>query len=105
MKINIKNKTVELKYGFRAMLIYEQIQGKSFEPKTIGDVVVFFYSIVLGSTKDFSLTYDDFLDWLDDNPSAVTDFSLWMQSIADTNSLLRQNNKTDNSEGESDPNV
>ncbi len=75
MKVTIKEKDITLKYTFRALMIYENITNKSFNPKGISDVVIFFYSVVVASSKDTSLTFDDFLDWLDDNPAAINEFS------------------------------
>ena len=81
MEIVIKNKTIDLKYTFRALMIYENITQKSFNPKGISDVVVFFYSVVVASTKDTTLSFDDFIDWLDDNATAINEFSVWLTSI------------------------
>lgn len=98
MKIQIKNTEITLKYSFRSLIIYEQITGKSFEPKSLGDIIIYFYSSVLGSAKDFTITYDEFLDWLDENPSAITDFSKWLADIASVNQHISQNNSTEQTE-------
>ena len=74
MEIVIKNKTIDLKYSFRALMIYENITQKNFNPKGLSDVVVFFYSIVVATSKDTTLSFDDFLDWLDANPTAIVTF-------------------------------
>ena len=76
MEIVIKNKEVSLKYSFRALMIYENITQKSFNPKGISDVVVFFY------------TFDDFIDWLDANPTAISEFSVWLTSVFEAQSGL-----------------
>ena len=88
MEIVIKNKTVSLKYSFRALMIYENITQKSFNPQGISDVVVFFYSVVVASTKDTTLSFDDFIDWLDDNATAINDFSVWLTSVFNAQSGL-----------------
>jgi hypothetical protein len=88
MKITIKGNTVSLKYSFRALMIYENITQKSFNPKGISDVVVFFYSVVVASTKDTTLSFDDFIDWLDDNATAINDFSVWLTSVFNAQSGL-----------------
>ena len=88
MEIVIKNKTVSLKYSFRALMIYENITQKNFNPKGISDVVVFFYSVVVASTKDTTLSFDDFIDWLDDNATAINDFSVWLTSVFNAQSGL-----------------
>ena len=88
MEITIKGNTVSLKYSFRALMIYENITQKSFNPKGISDVVVFFYSVVVATTKDTTLSFDDFIDWLDDNPTAINDFSVWLTSVFNAQSGL-----------------
>lgn len=92
MNITIKEKTVSLKYSFRALMIYENITNKSFNPKGISDVVIFFYSVVVATTKDNTITFDDFLDWLDDNPTVINDFSVWLTGVFNAQSSLANKN-------------
>lgn len=92
MNITINEKTVSLKYSFRALMIYENITNKSFNPKGISDVVIFFYSVVIATTKDNTITFDDFLDWLDDNPTAINDFSVWLTRVFNTQVDLANKN-------------
>ena len=44
MKVTFNEKEYELKYSFRAYMIYENIMGKSFSPQGLTDMIVFFYS-------------------------------------------------------------
>lgn len=88
MEITIKEKTISLKYSFRALMIYENITQKSFNPKGISDVVIFFYSVVVATTKDTTLSFDDFLDWMDANPTAINDFSIWLTNVFNAQSGL-----------------
>jgi hypothetical protein len=88
MEITIKEKTISLKYSFRALMIYENITQKSFNPKGISDVVIFFYSVVVATTKDTTLSFDDFLDWMDANPTAINDFSIWLTKVFNAQSGL-----------------
>lgn len=81
MTITIKEKEYQLKYSFRALMIYENITHKSFNPQTISDIVVFFYAIILASNKKCELLFDDFLDWIDENPNIITEFSEWLTNI------------------------
>ena len=81
MTFNINGKEYQLKYSFRALMIYENITHKSFNPKTITDMIVFFYSIILASNKGCELMFEDFMDWIDDNPESVNDFSTWLTYV------------------------
>jgi len=78
MTFNINGKEYQLKYSFRALMIYENITHKSFNPKTITDMIVFFYSIILAANKGCELMFEEFMDWIDDNPESVNDFSTWL---------------------------
>ena len=74
MKITINEKEIELKYSLRSMIMYENITDKTFNPSTMSDVITFFYCIVVASAKDYSIKFDDFLDYLDENPNLINDF-------------------------------
>ena len=81
MEIVIKNKIVSLKYSFRALMIYENITQKSFNPQGLTDVITFFFSVVVASAKDTTLSFDDFLEWLDNNPDSLNQFSQWLTDV------------------------
>lgn len=88
MKIKIEDREVELRYSFRALMLYENIQKKSFAPETTTDVLVFMFCCILGSAKDIHLDFNTFLDMLDENPNLVIEFSNWLtDEINKTNTL------------------
>lgn len=103
MKIN--GKEIKLKYTFRALMIYEKITGESFSGKGISEILIYFYSTIIASNKDLTLTFEDFLDWLDDNPTALNDFTEWLTSVTTVNSHIRQNEPINESDGDSEKNV
>lgn len=90
MTITIKNKTVELRYTMRAMMIYEKIQGATFSPKGLTDVITFFYSCVIGSDKNLVLTFDEFIDWLDEHNEALVEFTEWLNGVISKNSFIKK---------------
>ena len=63
--MNIKE--LKLKYTNRALMIFEQLSNKPFEIKNLTDQYVFFYSVILANNKDVSLTFDEFIDMLDED--------------------------------------
>lgn len=73
------------------MLMYENVTGGSSTPSNLTDVVTFFYCIVVASSKDYSIQFEDFVDWIDENKSVMDEFSTWMQDIVTTNSRLKKN--------------
>ncbi len=104
MKITYHEKEYELKYSFRALMIYENITQKSFQPKSLTDIITFFYSIVLASAKGDIIDYNEFIDWLDDNVDELNNFSLWLTEVLDLNSKISPKRKTEKKEKSNSPN-
>ena len=75
--INIKGENYNIKYTIRALFIFEQITGKPFKVENMLDNYIFFYSMILANNrdKDNIITWDDFLDALDENPLLFTQMS------------------------------
>lgn len=93
MKINIKDQEIEMKYSFRSLIIFEEITGKTMTtPDTLKDILILFYSIVLASAKGSlqDWTWDNFMDWLDENPEITIEFTQWLKDVLET-----QNNITE----------
>lgn len=67
--INIKETDYKVKYTIRAMFLFEQITGKSFELKTLLDNYLFFYCLILANNPDTVLEWDDYIDALDTDPT------------------------------------
>ena len=93
MKINIKDKEIELKKTFRSYVIYESITDKIFNPKTMSDIITYFYSVVLASDRNLELTFDQFIDWLDENENALNDFEKWLTEINEVDSQFQSKKK------------
>lgn len=92
MKIKINDKEIELKQTVRSLIIYENITGQSMlQPQTMEDVLTYFFCVVLGSSKDYSIKYEDFLDTIDENPSVIQEFTEWMREQAEKNETLKKN--------------
>ena len=93
MTITINDKEIQLKYSFRAMMIYENIAQKSFEPKGITEFILLFYSMIMASDKDFEMSLEEFIDWLDEQPKVLEEYIKWLASRIDQNNYLSM--KTD----------
>lgn len=87
MEIVINEKTYKVKYGFKALMIYEKIEEKAFEPKKLGDIILFFYCCLLSANPE--LNYEEFIDWLDDNPNAIEDFSDYLGNVIEATTLKK----------------
>ena len=88
MKINIKGKEVELKYTFRSFILYENIQGKSFTPSTTTEVLIFLYCCILASDRELVFTFDEFLDYVDEHPNVIEEFSEFFVAQINQNQSL-----------------
>lgn len=98
MKIQFRNEQLELHYSMRIYIIYENIMGKGFgleEMQSYTSLLSLFYSALVATLqydkKDSNVTYDEFIDWLDENPTdRIKEFSEWFVSH-----LVSQTDKID----------
>jgi len=77
MIVKIKDKDIELKFSFRALMIYENITKKSFNPESTSDILIFMFCVLISSDKDLNLDFGEFLDYVDNNPYLIVEFSEW----------------------------
>jgi hypothetical protein len=91
MQITINKKKITLKYTLRAMMMYENMTQKSFSPNTITDVITFMYCVVIASSKDYSITFDQFIDYIDEHPDTMTKFAEWIQDTSNVQADLSKN--------------
>ena len=82
MTLTINNIEVTLKQSFRSLVMYEQMAGHSFNPTTTFDILLYLYAHILGSSKEVKLSFDEFMDWIDDNPPIVTEMGNWWSEEA-----------------------
>lgn len=93
MTITIDNKEIDLRYSFRALMIYEKIADKSFTNVSgLTEILIFFYSVILGSDSEMNLTWDQFIDWLDNNPNMLTEFTSWLNDVMNKNNYITNPN-------------
>ena len=78
MEITIKDKTIKLKKTFRSLIAYEAAMQKPFNPTTITESIMYFYCVIIASDQELELTYDEFMDWLDNTPTALQEFTQWL---------------------------
>lgn len=81
MTITINNKEINLKKTFRSVIAYEQATKGTFNPTTISETIMYFYCVIIASDTELEITYDDFLNWLDDNPTALKEFTQWLIKV------------------------
>ncbi|MCD7977020.1 MAG: hypothetical protein LUG51_07635 [Tannerellaceae bacterium] len=98
MEIIIKEKSYKVKYSIRAMMAFEQIAGKNFEIKSLTDLYIFCYSMVLAGMNEEPLAFDDFIDACDTDPQLITQLSEYMNKSVKMNEQL--NKKADTKKAE-----
>ena len=91
MKITIKDKEIELKNTLRSMIMYENIAEKSFNPETVTDIITYMYCVVVASSNDYTLTFDEFINYVDENPTIFDEFGQWLTSITTSNNVIKKN--------------
>ena len=74
MKINIKGEYLEIKFNFRAELIYEEATGKTFTGQNNSAWLMYFYATVIADTHDGFISFKDFIDWLSEHPELLYEF-------------------------------
>ena len=92
MEIQINYRKITLKKTFRSYIIFESATGKPFAPKTLTDTIMYFYCVVIASESEIELSFDDFVDWLDNAPTALQEFTEWLvkQSEVDSSTAKKK---------------
>lgn len=89
MKVTIKEKEITLKSSFRALIAYEQITNHAFNPSTITDMILYFYCVIISSKEfDEPMTFEDFMDYLDEHQELLTDFTTWLTESSKQNQIF-----------------
>lgn len=92
MKLTIKNTEIEIKYTIRALFIYEQLADKTFNPQTLTELFLFFYSLILANKTDIQLTFDELIKLCDEDVTLFSQFQTWLNK-----EFAKQNQFTNNS--------
>ena len=91
MKLKFKNKSVTLKQTVRAFMLYENITEKTFNPQNVTDIITFFYCILVCSAKDYTITMEEFLDYLDNHFEVLNEFNVWLTETNTQQDALKKN--------------
>ena len=91
MKIN--DIDYNIKFNLRSMLLFEQITGKIFEIKTLTDEYILFYACILANNKHTNMTFDDFLNYVDEHPELFIEFSEILKAENERRMILMDQSK------------
>ena len=76
--ILINGKEYKIKYGIRAMLIAEQITQKPFSLDNMNEQLVFLYACLLAADNELNMSYEEFLDAVDEDMSIIIRFGQYL---------------------------
>ena len=77
--IKIGRKKYTLKYNLRALMVYEELAGQSFEPGKLRNELILYYSIVIANNAGCELSFDSFIAELEkDNMKLLGEFREWI---------------------------
>lgn len=91
MKINLHEKDIELKNTMRSMIMYENITEKTFNPQSVTDIIIYMYCVVVASSQDYSITLDEFIEYIDNHQEVFEEFGEWLTKVANSNAILKKN--------------
>lgn len=95
MKITIKDKELDVKYSLRGQLIFEKVADKGFAINGLYDFVLFLYCSILASNKDYNIDWDDFLDYVDEHPDILIEFTNMVSEKMKINKIINGDKDTD----------
>lgn len=93
--MNINNTEIKLKNTFRALIFFEEITGKSFTGNGIKEILIYFYSVILANNSEFDMTFENFIDYLDDNKEKLNEFIEWLSNINERNKITTTEESSD----------
>ena len=93
MKVNIKDQEVELRFTFDAYICYENTWGESIgNSADFAKTISFEYFVVLCSKKGWQssnwLTYEEFLDWINEDPYKYVEISEFISKYMNMENVL-----------------
>lgn len=98
MQITINNKEYKVKYTIRALFIFEQIAGKSFEVKSLLDQYLFFYSMILANNSENPLSWDDFIDAIDNDKTLTEQLNRIVSDYQEKDNLFEDNDNIEDND-------
>ena len=90
MKFTYKDKEIELKYSLRVMMMYANVTDGKEYPTTLTDMITLMYCIVVTSAKDYSITFDEWIEYLDEHMEFLNEFTTWMGTIGQNQNKLKK---------------
>jgi len=84
-----------MKYSLRIFMVFESIAGCSFESASLKNMIILFYSTLYANNDSFSMSFNEFVDALDEDPGILESFKVWLENEADKRKLLSPQKEED----------
>lgn len=93
MTITINGKEVKLKWTNRAQIVFENLTGHSIsmydKNKPYTESIMTFWAFVVGSNNGKEdISFDEFIDEIDEKPWLLTEFAEWSENQANEQAAL-----------------
>jgi len=99
MTINYNNQEITLRFSFRADMLFESATGHSFSGANESEWLQYMFCNIVAVTKNDGLKFDDFLEWISENPTVFYDYLEWYTDYQ--KSVLELRKKPDENSAES----
>lgn len=96
--VTINKKKYKVKNTLRSMFIFEAITKKPFTLSRLMDNYIYMFSILLANNPDMQLTWDDFIDASEKNPSIITEMSKIIEHQGEVKSVIEDDEESDGNE-------
>lgn len=83
--ITISGTQYKVKQSFRSLMLFEEMTNKALAQmdETVADILKLFFCILKGSNmKTFTYSFEEFLDIMDEQPDAFSQFTEYLQAQA-----------------------
>lgn len=74
MIITIKERDVDIKFNFRAEMIFEEVRGHTFNGQNTTEWLMYFYATIIANTQDGFIGFEEYVNWLSDHAEYLYDF-------------------------------
>lgn len=84
--INLNGEELVIKQSFRGLMMFEKMTGKSVYTanEDLNDIMTLFYCVIKANNKSFKLSFDEFIDAIDNDPEVFEFYNKFIQDNSPT---------------------
>lgn len=88
MTIQINGSDYYLKYTIRALFIYEELTGTTFNPERLLNEYTLMYAILIANNEYFNIEFSEFIRLCDEDTKVFFSFRKWLVAEFKQQALL-----------------